>query len=58
MVAVFCGMLISAFLIGILFVGQVEQIIVIELIVMYLTCFLLWKKLKKYGEKRYKEIEV
>ena len=60
MISVLGGMLISIFLIGILvFASNIINIniaIVIELIIICIITISLWNILKKYGNKRFKEI--
>ena len=61
-VSLLIGMIIAVVLIGLLFIHKlkiisVNTIILIELIILTIILIFLWQILKKYGVKRYKEIE-
>ena len=61
MIAVFIGMFIAMLSIGIIVVGSTINInlfIILELLVFSIVVFVLWKILKKYGIKRFREINV
>lgn len=62
MISVFAGMILAFLLIGCL-IGfsssiAVNTMILLELIILLIATILLWKLLKKYGAKRFKEINV
>ena len=61
MIAVFIGMFIAMLSIGIIVVGSTINInlfIILELLVFSIVVFVLWKILKKYGIKRFRDINV
>ena len=58
-ISVFAGMFIAIVLIGLLFSNsQTELLIGCELLALGIFIIVLWKILEKYGEKRYREIEI
>ena len=61
MISVFIGMFIAMLSIGIIVVGSTINInlfIILELLVFSIIVFVLWKILKRYGIKRFREINV
>lgn len=61
MISVFIGMFIAMLSIGIIVLGSTINInlfIILELLVFSIVVFVLWKILKRYGIKRFREINV
>ena len=61
MVSVFIGMFVGMLSIAIIFIGSsinLNLFIILELLVFFIIVFILWKVLKKYGVKRFREINV
>lgn len=61
MVAVFIGMFVATIAIGIIVLGStinIDLFIILELLIFSIIVCILWKILKKYGIKRFREINV
>ena len=62
MISVFGGMFIAfaliGFIIGTLSVIGINLSIIIELVVLIIVMIILWETLKRYGEKKFKKINV
>ena len=61
MVSVFIGMFTAMLAIGIIVIGStinIDIFIILELLIFSIIVFILWKILKKYGIKRFREINI
>ena len=59
--SVFIGMFVGMLSIVIMIIGSkinLDLFIILELVIFSVIVFILWKTLKKYGTKRWKEINV